>query len=160
MCEHFTKQTFKTTDCTWIYKNKCTLILTERNSWHGTLSSVFWNILYIDNANSVSKENRFKYVDDLTTLEIINLLSIGLSSCNFKQHIPSDIPAEGFFYWFLYNLNVFVVKLKSGCELVFVCKIDDHCFGFLLLRSVLWFFVHLLISFQQSQNWLEIAWNS
>ena len=49
-----------------------------------------------DNANSVPKENRFKYVDDLTTLEIINLLSIGLSSCNFKQHIPSDIPAEGF----------------------------------------------------------------
>ena len=50
-----------------------------------------------DNANSVPKENRFKYVDDLTTLEIINLLSVGLSSCNFKQHIPSDIPAEGFF---------------------------------------------------------------
>ena len=50
-----------------------------------------------NNANSVPKENRFKYVDDLATSEIINLLSIGLSSCNFKQHIPSDIPAEGFY---------------------------------------------------------------
>ena len=37
------------------------------------------------------------YVDDLTTLKVINLLSIGLSSCNFKQHIPSDIPAWGFY---------------------------------------------------------------
>ena len=50
-----------------------------------------------DNANSVPEENRFKYVDDLTTLEVINLLSIGLSSFNFKQQVSSDIPAGGFY---------------------------------------------------------------
>ena len=36
-----------------------------------------------ENAQSVPTDKRFKYVDDLTTLEIINLLSVGLSSYNF-----------------------------------------------------------------------------
>ena len=49
------------------------------------------------NADSVPIEDRFKYVDDLTTLEIINLLSIGLSSYNYKLHVPSDIPTDGYF---------------------------------------------------------------
>ena len=50
-----------------------------------------------ENANCVPKEDRFKYVDDLTCLEVINLLSIGLSSVNFHQHVPSDVPTDGFF---------------------------------------------------------------
>ena len=50
-----------------------------------------------ENAQSVPTENRFKYVDDLTTLEIINLLSVGLSSYNYKQHVPSDVPINGYF---------------------------------------------------------------
>ena len=49
------------------------------------------------NAQSVPRENRFKYVDDRTTLEIINLLSVGLSSYYFKQHVPSDIPTDVYF---------------------------------------------------------------
>ena len=32
-----------------------------------------------------------KFVDDLTILEIVNLLTIGISSFNIKQSIPSDI---------------------------------------------------------------------
>ena len=50
-----------------------------------------------NNADSVPEENRFKYVDDLTTLEIINLLSIGLSSFNVKKQVPSDIPIDGYY---------------------------------------------------------------
>ena len=34
---------------------------------------------------------RFKFVDDLTVLEKINLLTIGLASFNCKQNVPSDI---------------------------------------------------------------------
>ena len=48
-----------------------------------------------NNADCVPIEDRFKFVDDLTTLEIINLLSIGLSSYNYKHHIPSDVPTNG-----------------------------------------------------------------
>ena len=40
-------------------------------------------------------EDRFKFVDDLSTIEIINLLTIGLSSLNMKNQIPSDLPTHG-----------------------------------------------------------------
>ena len=36
-------------------------------------------------------------MDDLTALEVISLLNIGLSSYNFKQHVPSDVPENGYF---------------------------------------------------------------
>ena len=42
-------------------------------------------------ADCVSVEDRFKFIDDLTILEIVNLLTVGLSSFNVKQQIPSDI---------------------------------------------------------------------
>ena len=42
-----------------------------------------------NNADFVSE--RFKFIDDLTILEIVDLLSIGLSSCNVKHQVPSDI---------------------------------------------------------------------
>ena len=50
-----------------------------------------------NNADIVPEEDRFKYIDDLTILEIINLLNIGLSSHNFKSQIASDIPIHGQF---------------------------------------------------------------
>ena len=45
-----------------------------------------------DNANSISESERFKFVDDLSFLEIISLLNIGIASYNIKQHIPTGIP--------------------------------------------------------------------
>ena len=46
-------------------------------------------------ADCVSPDDRFKFVDDLTILEIINILTIGLTSYNIKNHVPSDIPSHG-----------------------------------------------------------------
>ena len=48
-----------------------------------------------NNGDNVPEEDRFKYIDDLTILEIINLLNIGLSSHNFKSQIASDVPIHG-----------------------------------------------------------------
>ena len=48
-----------------------------------------------NNADCVPIEDRFKYIDDLSILEIINLLNIGMTSYNIKYHIPSDIPLHG-----------------------------------------------------------------
>ena len=42
-------------------------------------------------ANCVEKDSRFKLVDDLTTLEKINLLLVGMASHNTKQQVPNDI---------------------------------------------------------------------
>ena len=45
-----------------------------------------------DNSETNDPEEKFKLVDDLTALEIINLLSIGLSSFNVKHSVPTDVP--------------------------------------------------------------------
>ena len=47
-----------------------------------------------NSADCVSEEDRFKFVDDLTILEIVNLLTIGISSFNLKQQIPDDLPSH------------------------------------------------------------------
>ena len=47
------------------------------------------------NAENIPIENRFKFFDDLTTLEIVNLVNIGLACLNLKRHVPSDLPLHG-----------------------------------------------------------------
>ena len=44
-----------------------------------------------DCASFLDDEDRYKYIDDLSILEIINLANIGLSSFNAKQQVPNDI---------------------------------------------------------------------
>jgi len=50
-----------------------------------------------NNADCVEESDRFKFMDDLTILEMVNLATIGLSSYNIKQHVPSDIPVHNQF---------------------------------------------------------------
>ena len=47
-----------------------------------------------DNAQCVDKKDRFKWVDDLSFLEIIYLLNIGISSYNLHTHVPSNVPTH------------------------------------------------------------------
>ena len=47
------------------------------------------------NADCVPLDDRFKRVDDLTVLEIINLLMVGMSSHNFRNQVAADIPIHG-----------------------------------------------------------------
>ena len=64
----------------------------------GPQASLFGILEYLaqsnDNANMVNKEDRYKFVDDLTTLEIINLLLIEISTYDLESHVPSDIPVH------------------------------------------------------------------
>ena len=46
-----------------------------------------------DNADCVEQDKRFKYVDDLTILELV-MLGLWLSEYNFKNHVASDIGIE------------------------------------------------------------------
>ena len=43
------------------------------------------------NTDFLPEDDKYKFVDDLSVLEIINLITVGLSSYNFKQHVASDI---------------------------------------------------------------------
>ena len=47
-----------------------------------------------DSTDCVPERDRFRFVDDLSTLEVIDLLTIGLSK---RNHIPSGIPSHGQF---------------------------------------------------------------
>ena len=50
-----------------------------------------------ENADSVPVDDIYKVVDDLTVLETINLVSIGLTYYDFRHQIASDIPEDGYF---------------------------------------------------------------
>ena len=47
-----------------------------------------------NSSDCVNVQDRFKFIDDLTILEIVNLLTVGLSSFNIKQQVPGDIPVH------------------------------------------------------------------
>ena len=47
-----------------------------------------------DNADCLNESERFKFVDDLTFIEVIYLLNVGLATYNVRQHVPSDIPSH------------------------------------------------------------------
>ena len=47
-----------------------------------------------ENADSIDVEEIFKFIEDLTILDIVNLLSIGISSFNTKLQVPNYIPID------------------------------------------------------------------
>ena len=49
------------------------------------------------NANCVPENSRFKFVDDLTILEKITILCIGMTSFNMKQQVPNNILQTGLY---------------------------------------------------------------
>ena len=81
-----------------------------RVRWHGVMStertlngggpqgSTLGLLEYLSQSNTntegISQDMKYKWLDDLTVLEVVNLLTIGLSSYNVKQHVPSDIPVN------------------------------------------------------------------
>jgi hypothetical protein len=51
-----------------------------------------------NNADCVGVIDRFKFIDDLSILEIVNLLTVGIiTSFNIKQQVPSDKPLHNQF---------------------------------------------------------------
>ena len=46
------------------------------------------------NTDFLEEDEKYKFIDDLSILEILNLVSIALSNYNFHQHIASDIGIE------------------------------------------------------------------
>jgi hypothetical protein len=50
-----------------------------------------------NNTDFVNPDERYKFVDDLSLLEVVNLVNIGLSSYNVKSHVPSDISLQQYY---------------------------------------------------------------
>ena len=94
-----------------MYGVRPSLILTfisyfqDRNivvKWHGVESEekivpdggpqgAYLDNLTNDSANCVKQDSRFKFVDNLTTLEILNLLLVGMASHYTRQKVSTDV---------------------------------------------------------------------
>ena len=80
---------------------------TMQVKWHGILSAIrtlkgggpmgstLGLLEYImqsnDNSDDLKSSEKFKFIDDLSILEVICLLSIGIASFNCKAEVPNDI---------------------------------------------------------------------
>ena len=66
----------------------------------GPQGTILGQILYISSSNDCSindvTSDRYKYIDDISILEIISLAGI-LKEYNFLEHIPSDIATDQLF---------------------------------------------------------------
>ena len=69
-----------------------------------------------DNADSVPEDDRFKYIDDLSILQLICMTGL-LIDYNFQQHVASDIgiedkfpPPESF------NMQEYIHKISNWTE--------------------------------------------
>ena len=47
-----------------------------------------------NNTDFISEELKFKFIDNLSFLEILNLISQGLCSFNVKSHVASNVNSE------------------------------------------------------------------
>ena len=50
-----------------------------------------------DSDNFAPDDEMFKFIDDMSLLEILNLIPCGLSYYNFLEHVSSHSPVEGQF---------------------------------------------------------------
>ena len=50
-----------------------------------------------NSADMVNENDRFKFIDYLSVLEIVNLLTVGITSFNLKFQVPNDIPQHNQF---------------------------------------------------------------
>ena len=57
----------------------------------GTLGIVEYKSQSNNNTDFLSADEKYKYIDDLSILELVNLILHGISSYNPKQQVPSDI---------------------------------------------------------------------
>ena len=83
---------------------------TMRVKWHNVVSSMknlpgggaqgtslgIWSYLSQtnDNPEGADRNDIFKFVDDKTTLEVLNLLNIGMATHNLKNNVPNNIPVS------------------------------------------------------------------
>ena len=49
------------------------------------------------NTDFVDVKEKFKFIDYLSFLQIVNLLLVGISAYNFKAHVASDVGVHGQF---------------------------------------------------------------
>ena len=75
----------------WRGFNSCPRLINGGGPQGATLGILEYLSQTNNSADCVGPEDRFKFVDDLTIIEIVNLLTVGMSSFNSKFQVPNDI---------------------------------------------------------------------
>ena len=57
----------------------------------GTLGTIEYTSQTNDNTDYIDRDDKYKFIDDVSILEVINLILQGISSYKSKQQMPSDI---------------------------------------------------------------------
>ena len=58
------------------------------------------------NTDFLDQDEKYKFIDDLSILEILNLISIAMSSYNFHKHVASDIAVgNDYCIWIRYQIG-------------------------------------------------------
>ena len=57
----------------------------------GALGTIEYTSQTNENTNFIDEDDKYKFIDDLSVLEIVSLILQGISSYNPKQQVPSDI---------------------------------------------------------------------
>ena len=65
----------------------------------------------------VPEEDKFKFIDDNTITDVVDVKKIGMASYNVKQHVPSDVPSH--------NQIIPNNNLKSQEYMTSICKWSD-----------------------------------
>ena len=47
-----------------------------------------------NSADNISDDLKYRFIDDLSALELVNLLNIGIQSHNIKQQVPNNVPVH------------------------------------------------------------------
>ena len=53
------------------------------------------DLYVIESFEDLVTERKSAKINNLTCLEVLNLINIGIASHNFKQQVPNDIPTHG-----------------------------------------------------------------
>ena len=52
-----------------------------------------------DNPEEASEKDIFKFVDDKSLLEVVDLQNVGIASHNFRERVPSNVPISNIQGW-------------------------------------------------------------
>ena len=62
-----------------------------------TLGLIEYDSQSNDNTEFLNPDDKYKFVDDLSVLVLINLITAGLASYNFREHVASDVGIDQLF---------------------------------------------------------------
>ena len=81
------------------------------------LGQLSYNSQSNDSGACVSDDDRFKFVDDMSLLEILNLIMIGLLQYDFHSHVASDVALDAkFLPSFSCNSQVYLNEVSDWTE--------------------------------------------